>query len=68
MNCFHDYFLFHYDHPLKRKIIKDFLINNNFSAEIEASVLSVEFSLFEFVEKRNDVFIFKDLLKKKNLV
>ena len=52
INSFHDWFLFHYEDPEKKRIvIKDFMMRNSFPYDLEKSILDFEYSLFEYLGK-----------------
>lgn len=63
VNSFHDWFLFHYELPdKKRVVIKDFLLHSEKPFEIEKSILDADYSLFEFLKDQNGSSSFKNLL------
>ena len=63
VNSFHDWFLFHYELPdKKRVVIKDFLLNREKPFEIEKSILDADYSLYEFLKDQSGSSFFKNLL------
>jgi hypothetical protein len=66
VNSFHDWFIFHYEIPeLKRVTIKEFLLRNPKSLEVEKSILNSEYSIFEFIKEEAGVSWFKNILTGK---
>ena len=48
MNCFNDWYIFHYRHNDGSKVIEDYIRTGDLDVELSQSLLNVNHSLFEF--------------------
>ena len=69
INSFHDWFLFHYQDPEKKRvIIKDFMMRGTFSYQLEESILNAEYSLFEYLGDTKKGSTFLNLFTGNNFI
>jgi hypothetical protein len=63
MNCFNDWYIFHYRPGNGSKVIEDYIRNNNLDEELAQALLNVNHSLFEFskINFRKQI-VLKDML------
>ena len=63
VNSFHDWFLFHYDLPeKKRKPVIEYLLRSSYNKDLESTILNSSFSLFEFIKEEDGISSFRNLL------